>query len=879
MGTRMTVLRRLPVTLSSALLEWILMLLLFIDAVYSFLITRFARLCKLPVPCPFCSRLDHVLGNEEPCFYRELICKTHKSEISSLAFCRLHQKLAGAESMCDGCSSSSLAPRVTPNKNDNTDEPAVDADILDSTQGGDGVLHSPLTRICSCCAQHFEQRSVSLFSQKSGELKPPNSPKICTDYSVSWRLDEPLKTKDIYHQSDHTSHDRYSALQMTSDSEVEVPCADDGRDSHPHEAFDMEKRDFQEDAVFEIPVLPPPEVVKPSEMNVQEEQKVTDSGNASSADPVPNYDPGSVISGSQMEAQDISSRTRASQHDPLIAIEELSLEDATVPQIPVASVDELPKILGETESCQRTSDSIIEPYTSQFTILEQHYAVAVDKNIKEAQEAEIAAISCGAFHQRNTLANDPVTSEPVPKDYHVVASEDTYPKDNFGDIPVSQVSADSETLAEVEDNPKKAEWTGDTGIDGLTAHDPSSSTSKDLVAKDVKEAHIPPVAVRSNGEVSQGLDAIEEHPQTIEMVGERRPPSLSTQISMNEAYNLAIGMRSGFPSPTLTDVILGKGSSASVNGELRLLLSQLSASRGLEATWLDPGPSPRAYGRGDDLIVQNITRRISLERNVSGLESLDGSVVSEMEGESTIDRMRRQIDLDRKSIHLLCRELEEERNAAAIAANQALAMITRLQDEKAAMQMEASHYQRMMEEQAEYDGEALAEANELLAQREDQIQELEAELEKCRTQSGGGGPTEKQDDQLPFEEQNSTAALLEDERAYISETLRKLEKKLQLYSNNNTSTDLSNSDAIEETQESILSAKEGQSSKMDGEADPSTFQEEISSLHKRLKTLEGDRDFLEHSINSLKNGKEGAQFVREIACNLRELRAIAIDNK
>jgi hypothetical protein len=47
------------------------MLLLFIDAVYSFLVTRFARLCKLPAPCPFCSRLDHVLGKEQLRFYRE----------------------------------------------------------------------------------------------------------------------------------------------------------------------------------------------------------------------------------------------------------------------------------------------------------------------------------------------------------------------------------------------------------------------------------------------------------------------------------------------------------------------------------------------------------------------------------------------------------------------------------------------------------------------------------------------------------------------------------------------------------------------------------------------------------------------------------------
>lgn len=55
--------------------------------------------------------------------------------------------------------------------------------------------------------------------------------------------------------------------------------------------------------------------------------------------------------------------------------------------------------------------------------------------------------------------------------------------DNFGDIHVSQVSADSETLPEVEDNPKEAESIGDTGIDGVTSQDPSSSVFKDLVSK------------------------------------------------------------------------------------------------------------------------------------------------------------------------------------------------------------------------------------------------------------------------------------------------------------------------------------------------------------------------------------------------------------
>jgi hypothetical protein len=116
----------------------------------------------------------------------------------------------------------------------------------------------------------------------------------------------------------------------------------------------------------------------------------------------------------------------------------------------------------------------------------------------------------------------------------------------------------------------------------------------------VDEPHISASTVRSSGEVPQDHSATEEYPKTSDSIVERRP-SLSTQISMNEAYRLAIGNKCSLPSPTLTDVILGKDSTSSINEELRLLLSQLSASRGLEAPWVDPGPSPRAYGRGDEL--------------------------------------------------------------------------------------------------------------------------------------------------------------------------------------------------------------------------------------------------------------------------------------
>ncbi|KAL5221732.1 hypothetical protein ABZP36_026445 [Zizania latifolia] len=736
----MPTLRRLSAALSSALLEWILMLLLFIDAVYRFLVTRFARLCRLPAPCPFCSRLDHVLGNEKPCFYRELICKTHKSEISSVAFCRLHQKLAGAQNMCERCSDS-LAETEKADNDDSTDEPTMDANLLDG----------------------------------------------------------------IYHQSDKSSYEQCRVLHMTSDSEDEVPCADDNK-------IHTLMKPIERLAVSST------EVVKPSEMNVAMEPNATESHDMPSPYHVADDQTDSSISGDQMEATDVSLGRQTCQHDPLVVTEESGLTDVSVPQVPVASSVESSQNIGETEVCHTTSQSTIDPDASQSTILE-HTAVSGDNNTKddlEGHRSEITAALIDEFHQKIALPSDPVFSL----------------SGNFGNVHVSQVSSSSEAVDEVEDHPKKAEQVYDMATHELTLEDPSSTSSSDPIAEGfVEEAHISPHDIRPSGAVSQGLDVIEEHSQTSETFGERRP-FISTQISMNEAYKLAIGGKGSFPSPTLTDVILGKDSTSSVNEELRLLLSQLSASRGLEAPWIDPGPSPRAYGRGDDLIVQNITNRISIERNASGLESLDGSIVSEMEGESAIERLRRQIDLARKSIHLLCKELEEERNASAIAASQALAMITRLQDEKAAMHMEALHYQRMMEEQAEYDGDALAKANELLARREQQIEELQAELENYRIQFADG-PLQQQTHQVSFKEENTTKTFLEesdlevptistpsgtdslvnfeDERTYIANCLRKLEQKLHSYSNKSTTIHLSDSGVIEDYLSNKMSAVEDDS--------------------------------------------------------------------
>lgn len=153
--------------------------------------------------------------------------------------------------------------------------------------------------------------------------------------------------------------------------------------------------------------------------------------------------------------------------------------------------------------------------------------------------------------------------------------------------------------------------------------------------------------------------------------------------------------------------------------------------------------------------MQILQKRITLERNESNL-SLDGSIVSEIEGESVVDRLKRQVEYDRKSMNALYKELEEESNASEIAANQAMAMITRLQEEKATLHMEALQYLRMMEEQSEYDVEAIQKAHDLLATREKEVQDLEAELEIYREKCESNFPPNKDYEDINKQKADST---------------------------------------------------------------------------------------------------------------------------
>ncbi|KAE8699137.1 Mutator-like transposase isoform 1 [Hibiscus syriacus] len=177
-------------------------------------------------------------------------------------------------------------------------------------------------------------------------------------------------------------------------------------------------------------------------------------------------------------------------------------------------------------------------------------------------------------------------------------------------------------------------------------------------------------------------------------------------LDLTDAYKLAVGM----------DQLMNDASpKISVSPRISINSDDLKAS-----------DSSAFYG------IEMLQRKVSLERNESGL-SIDGSLVSEIEGENVVDGLKRQVEHDKKLLRALYKELEEERSASAVATNQAMAMITRLQEEKATLQMEALQHLRIMEEQAEYDMEALQNTNDLLTEKDKEIQDLEAELEFYRT--------------------------------------------------------------------------------------------------------------------------------------------------
>ncbi|XP_050144174.1 myosin-binding protein 1-like isoform X2 [Malus sylvestris] len=802
-----------------ALFEWLLISMLFVYAIFSYVITKFAYYCGLQAPCLLCSRIDDVLGKEKLGYYWDLFCGNHKSEISSLVLCRTHNKLVDVHGMCESC----LFSFATFNRSNAEsyrllvgklgDDPKFDFD-QDPLLVGHNTCSSSRT-LCSCCNQPWISRGhsqkliqIKIFGADA-ELDMPLS------RSIEHNQKEPRKAQDESYMSARTtlmrengihpiSHVQYAELKVNSDTESEVHCSDN------------------EDA------------------------------------------------------------------SALIHERDNPKEDKSAPRDP-ASVPKPSILVSQTQVDSKSHGSTSVAST-----------VAIGHGLEELN-----------WQQVGSKADLPPSTAPI---------VDNHPPSSNAMKPPIEVSK------------QRIDITGNHEIDQT-----SVAESGELYKGEVK-----PLATSETG--------------------------LETNlVSSNEQW-------------------IGKDSSK-VTEDLKVLLSQLSTTRGLEQSTSATSPrlsansgsamsprlsansgsvmSPRLSANSGDLKASDTSsyfgmqihnKRISLERNESGL-SVDGSIVSEIEGESMVDRLKRQVEHDKKIMSGLYKELEEERNASSIASDQAMAMITRLQEEKAALRMEALQQLRMMEEQAEYDNEALQKTDDLLVEKEKEVQDLEAELEFYRNKypnesmldnlAETTGDVHARDIGVVHSESSSMehsssvhkhvdngkphthskvegaattfgdkdrssvkATLLdfEDEKIQILQYLEKLEKSLSLLSANGVNSDSSKGDCSKNggSQENPLSVQHEVSVSSSGHTeslkspqsndkgqcdircsgpnsadlcqvtDLASLRILSSNVIKRLKALEADREFLEHAINSLKHGEEGLTFIQDIASYLGELRQIGI---
>lgn len=107
--------------------------------------------------------------------------------------------------------------------------------------------------------------------------------------------------------------------------------------------------------------------------------------------------------------------------------------------------------------------------------------------------------------------------------------------------------------------------------------------------------------------------------------------------------------------------------------------------------------------------------------------------------DSEIKAMREALQAQQLLLQKLYVELDEEREASATAASEALSMILRLQGEKAAVKMEACQYKRLAEEKICHAEESLEIFEDVIFQKEMEIAALEFQVQayKCKLLSLG----------------------------------------------------------------------------------------------------------------------------------------------
>lgn len=166
------------------------------------------------------------------------------------------------------------------------------------------------------------------------------------------------------------------------------------------------------------------------------------------------------------------------------------------------------------------------------------------------------------------------------------------------------------------------------------------------------------------------------------------------------------------------------------------------------------------------------------EEDAPSLEELRGDGGGPIDDEkNTIGLLIEALKEERAASTSLYLELDKERSAAASAADEAMAMIQRLQEEKASIEMEARQYQRIIEDKSAYDAEEMNILKEIIIRREWEKHFLEKEVETYRQMIGNEQPTLNTRDMLDSHILNSLLDTNEDPVLLLQQLSASIDEK------------------------------------------------------------------------------------------------------
>ncbi|XP_010032706.2 myosin-binding protein 3 isoform X1 [Eucalyptus grandis] len=683
---------RLIAILVYAALEWVLISMLLLNSLFGYLISKFAGFFGLKPPCPWCCRIDRVLerGKRADHSFVNEVCETHAAEISKLSYCSNHHKLAESQGMCNDCFASRP---VTDASNGMTRTPFVSMMREDTCQNGDDILR------CSCCKENLTGKWHS----------------SCLLWKPSWSASdviqkEGLSIEEIVDENAGSKCEQLkkpNGLQNQRESLREIEDHNDEAEgiSEEHQVLsDVDSFSFREASEEDYS--------KPlSSILWNEKEDTNEDIKEATSEVVEKYSYG-VSNGTPTSKG--KSTTSCHKEDDLLNAIDLQHKDSDACDwqrvIPVDLIDystnENTKFHALVEEHLRKWDHQRDAAFTSNLVFETEIGLLresfiVDDDIKKAAYAEMKKLGIYMVDEESASI--------LPSEEGKLEHED------------ASVARAAQTLEADDDKIEACAMEELNKPTGAILKDEMGciEIATDLTARSTK------VPTSDQSHPQELLTSLQLSKENLSLVNGQNAEvtDTSNELVPQDGHDCNVGTLP--PGPAEAGQSYVQETMLSDESQANPINCQPMELEAEEEKFPETPTSVESLHYLHKKLLLSEKKESSIE------ESLDGSVLSEMEvgdGAISVERLKAALKAERKALSALYAELEEERSASAVATNQTMAMITRLQEEKAAMQMEALQYQRMMEEQSEYDQEALQLLNELMIKREREKEELEKEL-------------------------------------------------------------------------------------------------------------------------------------------------------